>query len=636
LAMFVYRIVFNITYFRQLHILLVFVILGIGADNVFVFSDAWKEHAAVSARDPNKKNDEKNLADRIAFAWHHSMSAVFNTTLTTAVAFGASITSPIMPIMTLGYYGALLVICNYALLVSFTPCVFAVHETYNKWTTCPNVFGFCCKRKTTETSPVEPDAENPTSKDSSPSVNDDEHTSKILRKYILPTLSKKPVAVIGVLILVAWGVTNFFFAAQLSSPKETLKMFGDDHMVTLATNLASDGYAAGAGSDYATMKLSFGLSGINRDVEPYVDSWKPHEFYGVPVYDSSFDLTTADAQTFLRNICDELAEKKCTEEACQPYGTLVMPGDGTMSCFINDFYTWTGGVVYEGDEFLQKLEEFRAETTPSATEVGESTWKKSIGFVGGKLHFVIIEAQLTLKAGEADSIKEPVKDLLDAWVDAKVAAAPGGMKSIIHTVPDEWSFLITTKSVLTGMFTGFAICFPVVFVVLLCATGNIRVSFMAVIAIIFVVGNVLGYCWMAGWSLGITESIAAIIVIGLAVDYVIHLGHMYLEAGVRENISERDLRWKYSMRMMGGTVVAGAITTLGAGLVMQFCQIQFFKQMSTLIIMTIVYSIIYAMIAFMGTLLLIGPEGDQGDIGKFMMALYRRIRGQAKVRTVQC
>ena len=42
-SFFFYYYVFQITYFAQTHILAVFIILGVGADDVFVLVDAWKQ-----------------------------------------------------------------------------------------------------------------------------------------------------------------------------------------------------------------------------------------------------------------------------------------------------------------------------------------------------------------------------------------------------------------------------------------------------------------------------------------------------------------------------------------------------------------------------------------------------------------
>lgn len=152
------------------------------------------------------------------------------------------------------------------------------------------------------------------------------------------------------------------------------------------------------------------------------------------------------------------------------------------------------------------------------------------------------------------------------------------------------------------------------FVVLLCATGNIIVALMAIVTIVLIVMSVLGWCWIVeGWYLGVSESIAGIIVIGLAVDYVIHLGHMYLEVG-HLGYENRADRWAMALRSMGSTVLAGAATTFMAGISMRFCQMTFFTQMSTLISITIAYSLIYTLFFFMCILRIAGPEHRFGDV----------------------
>jgi hypothetical protein len=54
-ALFVYRGVFRIAFFNQLHILAIYLVLGIGADDIFVFVDAWRQSV----------NVYENTADRL-------------------------------------------------------------------------------------------------------------------------------------------------------------------------------------------------------------------------------------------------------------------------------------------------------------------------------------------------------------------------------------------------------------------------------------------------------------------------------------------------------------------------------------------------------------------------------------------
>ena len=62
-----------------------------------------------------------------------------------------------------------------------------------------------------------------------------------------------------------------------------------------------------------------------------------------------------------------------------------------------------------------------------------------------------------------------------------------------------------------------------------------------------------------GYDLGTGESISGTIVIGLSVDYTVHLGNIYTESAR----TSREGKMQDAASVMGPTVVAGGITTLG-------------------------------------------------------------------------
>jgi len=69
------------------------------------------------------------------------------------------------------------------------------------------------------------------------------------------------------------------------------------------------------------------------------------------------------------------------------------------------------------------------------------------------------------------------------------------------------------------MFMGLALCGPVAFLVLCAATNNLYIALYAVVCISGIVASVLGVGQhFMGWSLGVAESISAVIVIGFSVD----------------------------------------------------------------------------------------------------------------------
>ena len=66
------------------------------------------------------------------------------------------------------------------------------------------------------------------------------------------------------------------------------------------------------------------------------------------------------------------------------------------------------------------------------------------------------------------------------------------------------------------------------------------------------------------------------LVVGLAVDYVVHLAEGYHMSHARD----RKGRLRHALQRMGISVFSGACTTLGASAFMLFAKIQFFFQVN--------------------------------------------------------
>jgi predicted RND superfamily exporter protein len=89
-----------------MHILVVFLILGVGADDVFVFVDKWK-----------LTNEKLPLDIRLHETIDHALQAIFNTSFTTIIAFVATAISPIMPISAFGIFAAMAIFVNVSDLI---------------------------------------------------------------------------------------------------------------------------------------------------------------------------------------------------------------------------------------------------------------------------------------------------------------------------------------------------------------------------------------------------------------------------------------------------------------------------------------------------------------------------------------
>lgn len=104
--------IFRVTYYSNLHSLVIFIVLGIAADDIFVFIDAWRQSAFI------KEFDTKM---RMSYAWKRAVRAMAVTSSTTSVAFLANSFSPLMPIKAFGIYAAIIIPANYILVVFIFP-----------------------------------------------------------------------------------------------------------------------------------------------------------------------------------------------------------------------------------------------------------------------------------------------------------------------------------------------------------------------------------------------------------------------------------------------------------------------------------------------------------------------------------
>lgn len=94
---FLYKIVFRMPFFPFMNLLAVIVIVGIGADDVFIYVKAWKCVLADRLRPPAERQyvphdglPIETLAGVIAITWKHAAVAMGVTSLTTAFAFFTS------------------------------------------------------------------------------------------------------------------------------------------------------------------------------------------------------------------------------------------------------------------------------------------------------------------------------------------------------------------------------------------------------------------------------------------------------------------------------------------------------------------------------------------------------------------
>lgn len=101
-----------------------------------------------------------------------------------------------------------------------------------------------------------------------------------------------------------------------------------------------------------------------------------------------------------------------------------------------------------------------------------------------------------------------------------------------------------------------------------------------------------------------------VILIGLAVDYTIHM----IDGYSRCPQSTRTERVHYMLEEVGVSVLSGATTTLGASLFLLFAIIYFFLKFGAFVFATIGFAMYHSLFTLPAMLAIVGPNGDDGSL----------------------
>ncbi len=207
----IYRIVFDYRYIGIFHVLSIFIILGIGADDIFVFMDTWKQ---------SQGKKYKSLAHRLSDVYRHAAKAMLITSFTTVVAFLSNVSSPLLAISSFGLFSAILVTVNYLSVILFFPTVVIVHHLSRKGQCCCCTL-CCCNSQSMENIPTESKQNLETSDSSNEKKTIMERITDFFGGWFFENIITHKIVrwVILVIFLALIGV-SIAFAIQLEPAKE--------------------------------------------------------------------------------------------------------------------------------------------------------------------------------------------------------------------------------------------------------------------------------------------------------------------------------------------------------------------------------------------------------------------------------
>jgi hypothetical protein len=228
LAYFFYKLLAGLNFFPFLNFIGVFVVFALGAGDIFVAVDKWK-----NARLEHPSASTEYIA---AVAFPDAASCMFLTTLTTAVAFFATAICPVAPIKMFAIFCGLLIIFDYImniLLVFPALCIYDKalvakgHQNVSWFITCTCCGVFALKGENDDDEEIE-DVDDTTNDKHNDSL-EEEFKPNLIRKILLlfyrglhfvrwPLLALCIVAII----------TTAYFASTLEMPTSSDVRLLDD------------------------------------------------------------------------------------------------------------------------------------------------------------------------------------------------------------------------------------------------------------------------------------------------------------------------------------------------------------------------------------------------------------------------
>lgn len=220
-------------------------------------------------------------------------------------------------------------------------------------------------------------------------------------------------------------------------------------------------------------------------------------------------------------------------------------------------------------------------------------------------------------------LDSPFSELQDEWnliedylqnEKKQEDGAPGSVNGMYVASIDFWWY-DTNGSMLRSAYQSAGIALAFSGLVVLLTSRSFILTLFALITIAYVLASTTALLVASGWTLGFLESICFAILIGISCDFVLHFCHAY--AHLPGNVS-REVRTQYALLRMGPSILAAAVTTIGAATIMLFTVVSFFQQFATILFFTIIQATVGSFVVFTAFADCIGPSHPTALFDKYL------------------
>ena len=371
--------------------------------------------------------------------------------------------------------------------------------------------------------------------------------------------------------------------------------------------------------------LLLGISGLDRSAAVAMDPFV--EIRGTPTYDLAFDMAAPSAQSFLLSFCEAFAAN---------HTSLT---HSVRRCLPNALHDWAErhdpslGWPIPRERFYETLEDFLNARPIFRLDVGyapgmqRATWLRVVHKASfpsySPPYEVRAEHRLWLRAVDEWARVQAAALSISGAGDGDLQSVSGEAQALlaIRVTSEAAVWSVTQIAAIEGTSAALIVSLLSAFVFVVIFTGcSPRLAGLVLLELASIICMILSVFHLSGWELGVVEAVALTTLVGLAVDFGLHLAEAYAMCGHEDledaidsgcalvdssDISstsaraKRLLRAQVSAAAIAPAIVAAAGSTVAALVPMCFCKLVLLKRFALIIIIALALS------AFLGLHLLV-------------------------------
>jgi len=411
------------------------------------------------------------------------------------------------------------------------------------------------------------------------------------------------------------------YASEIDVSEDPTKWLPDSDPMQELLNIEADRFDSGSRVVQVTV-----LAGLEEVDRSNANPFNVNDI-GNPRFVSGFDMSSPEAQEAMVANCETMVD---SWQYVQKNTALNESG---VLCPMVEFKNYVEGTLNESfpvpqSDFIDKLvayTEYIVDTEGPGIDaslfddIDQREERRNTNYAiqqtirfhkntdTPQLAYMLIAINTTIGATASASQIQPIFDYFEAQTQ-QLQTAPGYYSTFQSSVIYLWMRM--EQGLVRD--AGFAIFISLVLTLIIVSisTRDIRLSLLSTMTIGFIVLTMVATIVWLGWKISVIESICLTILVGLSVDYTIHLANAWQS---NTFATDRLLRLSAALLEIGISVLAASVTTFLSAIPLLLTVVIFFFKFGVFIMLSVLWSTIFAFGCFTTLVAICGPVSNRND-----------------------